>query len=106
MSGRHHFRRPDPMLLLVAAVTIGTVMSMTVKAAEPVIPVSAFQQAQHFAAFDDDGFRVGRIGDTDAGLHVSMLPPPEFAKAMPASSTSNQDLKNMLDVYLTVRLPW
>jgi hypothetical protein len=79
---------------------------MTVNAAEPVIPLSAFQQAQHFADFDDKGLRVGRIGDTDAGLHVSMLPPPEFAKAMPASSSADQNLKNMLDVYLTVRLPW
>lgn len=106
MNGKYHCRKPDPLLMLVVAVTLGTVMSMAVNAAEPIIPLKAFQQTALLSSFDSDGYLIGRIADTGAGLHVSMLPPPEVEQAMPASDTSIDGLKNMLDVYMTVRLPW
>ena len=106
MNGRHHFRKPDPLLLLVAAITLGAVMSTTVNAAEPVIPSMAFRQPELFSTFDGNGFRLSRIGDTNAGLHVSLQPPAEVEQTASANSGSQQDLKDLLDVYLSVRLPW
>jgi hypothetical protein len=106
MSGRHHFRKPDPLLLLVAAITLGVVMTTAVNAGEPVRLSQAFQQTKWLSDFDDNGYRVSRIGDTAAGVHVSMLPPPEAEEAVAANDGSQWDLKNLLDVYLTIRLPW
>jgi len=97
MNRKNLTRKPDPLMLLVAAVVLGAVMSTTVRAAEPFQFKPQDRLAGLVSMFGEEGYRVTRLGNTDAGLHVSMTPPAGV------KGGSKHGLKNM---YLSIRLPW
>jgi hypothetical protein len=106
MRGKYLTRKPDPLILLALVVTLGAVMSTTVQAAEPFQFQSQSRLARLSADFDENGYRLSRLGDTDAGLHISMNPPPDVEKSYHASGGSMHGMHNKSDVFLSIRLPW
>jgi hypothetical protein len=106
MRGKNLTRKPDPLILLAVVVTLAALMSTTVQAAEPFQfePQSRF--ARLTADFDENGYRLTGLGNTDAGLHVSMTPPADVEKSYHASGGSKRGMHNTSDVFLSIRLPW
>lgn len=106
MRGKNLTRKLDPLILLALIVALGAVMSTTVQAAEPFQFQSQSRLARLTADFDENGYRLTGLGNTDAGLHVSMSPPPDVEKSYHASGGSMRGMHNKSDVFLSIRLPW
>jgi hypothetical protein len=106
MSRKNMIRKPDTLVLLALIVTLGAVMSTTVQAAEPFQFKPQPRLANLADVLEESGYRVTSLGNTRAGMHVSMVPPATVEEGYPASGDSNRGLKNMSEVYLSVRLPW
>lgn len=106
MRGENLTRTPDPLILLAVVIVLGALMITTVQAAEPF----QFKQQSRFAKltadFDENGYRLASLGETDVGLHVSMNPPPDIEKSYHASGGSKHGMSNQSDVFLSIRLPW
>ena len=106
MRGKNLTRKPDPLILLALVVTLGAVMSTTVQAAETFQFQSQSRLSRLTADFDENGYRLTSLGNTDAGLHISMNPPADVEKSYHASGGSMRGMHNKSDVFLSVRLPW
>jgi len=106
MRGKNLTRKPDLLIVLAVVVALGALMSTTVQAAEPFQfkPQSRF--AKLTADFDENGYRLTGFGKINAGLHVSMSPPPDVEKSYHASGGSKHGMSNQSDVFLSIRLPW
>jgi hypothetical protein len=101
MSGHRHYRKPDPLVLLVAAVALGALMTSVVNAGEG--PATAGPGA-------GTGLSSGLIG-TDLGtkgarLQVSLTPPPEVEASFLGSGASERELNGLSDIFLSLRYPW
>lgn len=106
MRGKNLIKRPDPLMLLAVIVTLCAVMSTTVNAAELIQFQPQSRLAKMTAAFDENGYRVTGLGDSSAGLHVSLTPPPEVREVNRANAVSSRGQRGLSDVYLSIRLPW
>ena len=101
-------RKPDSLVLLALIVTLAAVMSTTVQAAEPFQFKPQARLADLATVLDESGYRVASLGNTSAGMHVSMAPPSAVEESYPARASDdlNRGLRNMSEVYLSIRLPW
>jgi hypothetical protein len=106
MRGKRHYRKFDPLLLLVVAVTLGAVMTTAVNAAEPSMFIPHIDPAIQTFPIDSYGYRIAQVHDTGAVLHISMSPPPEINDSFLASGGREQGLGKFSDVFLSIRYPW
>ena len=106
MNRKNLIRKPDPLMLLAVAVALGAVMSTMVHAAEPFQFKPQTRLANLAAVLDEDGYRLTSLGNTGAGLHVSMTPPAAVEEGYLDTGGSKRGLNNSSDVYLSIRLPW
>lgn len=106
LRDRHHYRKPDPLLLLAVAVALAAMMTSAVQAGEPSLFYSLAQPAFALSVDRDQGFTVARVGEDGGNLHVSLSPPPDVIEGIRASGGSEADLENLNNVFLSVRFPW
>lgn len=100
-------RKPDPLVLLAMAVTLAAVMSSTVVQAGELFQFKPQPQLANLAdVLEESGYHVTSIGSSSAGLHVSMVRPSTVEVDHPASVDAGQGLKDMSEVYLSIRMPW
>jgi hypothetical protein len=104
MRGHHHYRKPDPLLLLVAAVALGVVMTTVVNAGEPVMVTTPALSGSQFST--DQGVVVTDIGARGTRLQVSLTPPPEVEASFIRSGASERDLDRLSDIFLSLHYPW
>ncbi len=98
MNGHHHYRKPDPLLLLVAAVALGALMTTAVNAGEDTAFARPTGSGQGLVATD--------IGATGARLQVSLTPPSEVEASFLNSGAKQRDLDRLSDIFLSLRYPW
>ena len=105
IRGKSHRRRPDPLLLLAAAVVLGAVMTTAVTAGELFNffprPESAYRLTPQ-----DSGYTVARMGHSGGGLHVSLTPPRELPQDFHDGGDSAQGEDMLSHVYVYLRYPW
>ena len=106
LTGRRHYRKPDPLWLLIAAVAFAVVMSTAVQAADPAIQYFPAQTAYLPSVGQDGSFTVARVGRDGGGVHVSLSPPPDVIKGIRASGGSEEDLEKFTNVFFSLRFPW
>jgi len=106
MRGKRHYRKFDPLLLLVVAVTLGAVMTTAVNAAEPSMYIPHIDPTFQTFPIDSNGYRLAQMRDAGAGLHVSLSPPPEIEESFLASGGTEQNMGKLPDVFLSIRYPW
>jgi hypothetical protein len=85
MRNRRHYRKPRLLLLLVAAMTLGAVMTPAVNAGELIDYRPADPGTRLMSLFLDDGY-VHDPGNPDSRLQVSFTPPPLSSAAAGRSS--------------------
>ena len=98
IRGHRHHRKPDPLLLLVAAVALGVAMTTVVNAGERDLYASQFSV--------DQGIVTTAIGAKGACLQVSLSPPPEVETSLIRSGANERDLERLSDIFLSLRYPW
>jgi hypothetical protein len=101
MRNRRHYRKPDSLLLLVAAVALGAVMSSAVNAGELINYRPTDSGTRLTALFLDNGY-VPDPANPASRLQVSFTPPPV---ATAASSAGHDSLKPS-HILLTWRVRW
>jgi hypothetical protein len=106
LTGRHHYRKPDPLWLLAAAVAFAAVMSTAVQAGDPFLQYAPAQPAYLLSVGQDGGLTVARVGRDGGDVHVSLYPPPEVIEGIRASGGSEADLEKFTNVFLSLRFPW
>jgi hypothetical protein len=103
---RGKIRKPDSLILLAVVVTLGAVMSTTAQAAEPFQFEPQSRLTRLTADFDENGYRMTGVGNSAAGLHLSLNPPADVEKSYLASGGSMRGMHNQSDVFVSIRLPW
>ena len=101
MSGHRHYRKPDPLVLLVAAVALGALTTSVVNAGEG--PATAWPGAGSSLSSGLIGTGLGTKG---AQLQVSLTPPPEVEASFQSSGASERELNGLSDIFLSLRFPW
>jgi hypothetical protein len=105
ITGGSHHRRPDPFLLLVAAVILGAVMTSAATAGDLF---NYFPKTQ--SAFNpqsqDDGFMVASMGHNGGGVSVSLTPPQELPQDFLYEDAASQQQEMLSHVFVFVRYPW
>ncbi|MGD2055692.1 MAG: hypothetical protein PVJ15_02720 [Gammaproteobacteria bacterium] len=106
LTGRHHYRKPDPLWLLAVAVAFAVVMSTAVQAGEPSFQYFPEQSAYLSSVEEDGGLTVATMGRAGGDVHLSLYPPSDVIKGIRASGGSEADLEKFTNIFLTVRFPW
>ncbi len=106
MKGYRHYRKPDPLLLLVAAVALSTVMTTAVNAGEGPALAHPGVANSLFSTGTGQGLVATDIGTTGARLQVSLSPPPEVEASFLSSGASKRELNGLSDIFLSLRYPW
>jgi hypothetical protein len=104
MRGHRYYRKPDPLLLLVAAVALGVVTTTVVNAGERDLFATAALSASQFSV--DQGMVGTDIGTRGARLQVSLSPPPEVETSLIRSGASERDLDHLSSIFLSLYYPW
>ncbi len=87
MRSRRHYRRPDSLLLLVAAVILGVVMTSAVHAGELISYRPADPGTRLMSLFMEDGYQHD-AANPGSRLQVSFTPPPMSSDAARAGRGS------------------
>lgn len=87
MRSRRHYRKPDSLLLLVAAVVLGALMNSAVNAGELIDYRPSDPGTRLMSLFMDDGY-VHDPGNPTSRLQVSFTPPPVSSAAAHAGRSS------------------
>ena len=106
LRDRHHYRKPDPLWLLAAAVAFAVVMSTAVQAGEPSFQYFTAQPANLLSMEEDGGFTVATMGRDAGDVQLSLYPPSNVIEGIRASGGSEEGLEKFTNVFLTVRFPW
>jgi hypothetical protein len=107
MSRKDVIRKANPLVLLAIVITLGALMSTTGVQAADLFQFKPQPQLANLAdVMEESGFHVTSLGNSSAGLHVSMVPPAAVEVNHPASVDTVQGLKDMSEVYLSIRVPW
>jgi hypothetical protein len=105
ITGKSHHRRPDPLLLLAAAVFLCAVMTTAATAGEP-IDFPPGSGVVHGPQLHDKGFTVASVGRGGAGVSVSLTPPCSMAQDSAGEPGAIQEQETLSQVFLYVRYPW
>ena len=102
---KSHHRRPDPLLLLVIAVILCSAMTTAATAGElyNFFPKSVLV---YKAKPQDSGFTVASMGNTGAGVTVSLTPPNRLPQDFLDGGESVQNQEMLSNVFLFLRYPW
>jgi hypothetical protein len=106
IRGKCHYRKPDPLLLLAAAVALGVVMTTAAIAGEPFSFFPQTDMIYQASPQDKGGYRLARLGHAGGGLSVSLTPPRELQQGSPASGGSAEDLGKLSDIFFVLHFPW
>ena len=87
MRGRRHYRKPDSLLLLAAAVTLAALMTSTVSAGELIDYRPVDPGTRLTSLFLDNGY-LPDPANPASRLQVSFTPPALDGAAEPAGDTS------------------
>jgi len=87
MRNSRHYRKPHSLLLLVAAMALGAVMTSAVNAGELIDYRPADPGTRLMSLFMDNGY-VHDPGNPDSRLQVSFTPPPVASAAARAGRGS------------------
>ncbi len=104
IRGHRHHRKPDPLLLLVAAVALGVVTTTVVNAGEPIVFTTPALSGSQFST--GQGVVGTAIGARGARLQVSLSPPPEVETSLIRSGANERDLERLSDIFLSLYYPW
>lgn len=104
IRGRGHFRMPDPLLLLAAAVVLGAVVTTAATAGEPFVGYSHTYYRE--APQDGAGLPLARLGRTGGGLHLSLTPPRELSQGFTDGQAPAQGQEPLSHIFLFVSYPW
>ena len=98
------YRKPDPLLLLAAAVALGAVMTTAVNAGERTGFATSGLSGSQFPT--SHGLVATSIGASGARLQVSLTPPPEVEASFLGSGANQRDLDRLSDIFLSLHYPW
>jgi hypothetical protein len=97
---KHHFRKPDPLVLMAILVGLGVLMTTAVHANE------TFFSNPSLPDLVNGDIVLTSIGHHGAGVRMFYKTPAnEFTGELPESLHSDQN-KTAPDVYLSVHIPW
>ena len=105
INGKSHHRRLAPLLLIVAAVLPGAVMTSAASAGESI---SFFPKSEtgYRAPSQENGILVASMGHTGGALNVSLTPPYEHPHGFLDGQNSAQKQEVLSEVFLFLRYPW
>jgi hypothetical protein len=106
ISAKGHSRKPDPLLLLIAAVVLGAFVSTAAMAGDPSEPFTKSDAACRISRQDSDGYSLARMGCEGAAVRVSMTPPRGFAQDLVDGRAVVQRQDTLSPVFLFVRYAW
>jgi hypothetical protein len=98
IGGHRYYRKPDPLLLLVAVVALGALMTSVVNAGEVALPGADGSPSLGLLGTD--------IGARGARLQVSLTPPPAVEASFLNSGASERELNGLSDIFLSLHYPW
>jgi hypothetical protein len=104
--GKCHYRKPDPLLLLAAAVALGVVMTTAAIAGEPISFFPQTDTTYQASPQDKGGYTLARLGHAGGGLSVSLTPPRELQQGSLASGGSAVEMAKLSDIFFVLRFPW
>lgn len=105
ITGKSHHRRPDPLLLLAAAVLLGAVMTAAATAGE-LFNSSPVSGTLYRPQLTDGGFVVASMGQNGGGLSVSLTPPYQPARDFTNEQAAIQQPETLSQFFLLLRYPW
>jgi hypothetical protein len=106
IRGKGHYRKPDPLMLLAAAVVLGAVVTTAALAAETFNFFARSGTDYRISPQANDGFSVASLGEAGAGLRVSLTPPREHSQDYVGSRVSTQAKETFSHVFFFLRYPW
>jgi hypothetical protein len=105
IRGNSHHRRPDPFLLLIAAVILGVVMTSAATAGEYFNFLPKPQSAYGLQS-QDDGVIVASMGHSGGAVNVSLTPPQELPQDFLEAQGATRPREMFSHVFVFVRYPW
>jgi hypothetical protein len=105
IRGKSHHRRSDPLLLLTIAVILCSAMT-TVATADELYNFFPKSVLVYQAKPQDSGFTVASMGNTGAGVTVSLTPPNKLPQDFLDGGESVQNQEMLSNVFLFLRYPW
>lgn len=106
IRGKGHYRKPDPLLVLAAAVVLGAVLTTAAMAGETFNILAKPGSGYQAPSLQDAGFSVASLGENGAGLRVSLTPPRGYARENADSRVRTQGKETFSNVYFFLRYPW
>jgi hypothetical protein len=106
IRGKGHYRKPDPLLVLAAAVVLGAVLTTAAMAGETFNIFAKPGSDYQAPLLRDAGFSVASLGENGAGLRVSLTPPRGDSRGYVDSRVTTQGKETFSNVYFFLRYPW
>jgi hypothetical protein len=106
IRGKCHYRKPDPLLLLAAAVVLGVVMTTAAIAGEAISFFPQTNTIYQASPQDKGGYALASIGHAGGGLSVTLTPPRELQQTSLASGGSAEEMGKLTDIFFVLHFPW
>ena len=105
INGKSRHRRPDPLVLLVAAVLLCAIMT-TAATGGGKFDSSPGPDAIYRTQSRDSGFTLASMGSEGGRLNVSLTPPTDLSHDFPTYQGSVPIRETLSQVFLFLRYPW
>jgi hypothetical protein len=106
IRGKGHYRKPDPLLVLAAAVVLGAVLTTAAMAGETFNILARPGSGYQAPSPRDAGFSVASLGENGANLRVSLTPPRGYSRENADGRVRTQGKETLSNVYFFLRYPW
>jgi hypothetical protein len=105
ITGKSHYRKPDPLLLLASAVLLCAVMTTAAAAGDGIDFLPAPAVIPHVPV-DDSGFTLASVGHEGGKVRMSLVPPYPMARISPGEQRSIHRQETLSQVFLFLHYPW
>ena len=105
IRGKSHRRRLDPLLLLIAVVMLGALMTTAATAGE-IFNFFPLTDSAYRLQPQDSGIMVASMGHEGGELNVSLTPPHELPHDYHDGRITASKQAMLSRVFLFIRYPW